>query len=170
MPRSSPAKLKRHKKIYFRKILSCFVTKAEERPPEEKENTESGTRGRKRLGDLGSRGRGGDRDKFLEKYFQQVFREILSAINYCRTPAQEVEGGEAGSKVVPPKQLELLRPIIAGQQRRRRRRRLQVVPWRREWCWQPECSSQLRGQLPLPEVIPAIPLSFASLITNLQKH
>ena len=125
MPRSSPAKLKRHKKIYFQKILSCFVTKAEERPPEEKENTESGTRGRKRLGDLGSRGRGGG-DKFLEKYFQQVFREILSAINYCRTPAQEVEGGEAGSKVVPPKQLELLRPIIAGQQRRRRR--LQVVP------------------------------------------
>ena len=127
MPRSSPAKLKRQKKIYFRKILSCFVTKAEERPPEEKENTESGTRGRKRLADLGSRGRGGG-DKFLKKYFQQVFREILSAIKYCRTPAQEVEGGEAGSKVVPPKQLELLRPIIAGQQRRRRRRRLQVVP------------------------------------------
>ena len=72
MPRSSPAKLKRHKKIYFQKILSCFVTKAEERPPEEKENTESGTRGRKRLGDLGSRGRGGDRDKFLEKYCQQL--------------------------------------------------------------------------------------------------
>ena len=71
MPRSSPAKLKRHKKIYFQKILSCFVTKAEERPPEEKENTESGTRGRKRLGDLGSRGRGGG-DKFLEKYFQQL--------------------------------------------------------------------------------------------------
>ena len=111
------------------------------------------------MGDLGSRGRGGG-DKFLEKYFQQVyreilsasfreilsasflekyfqqvfreilsasFREILSAINYCRTPAQEVEGGEAGSKVVPPKQLELLRPIIAGQQRRRVHR-LQVVP------------------------------------------
>ena len=71
MPRSSPAKLKRHKKIYFQKILSCFVTKAEERPPEETENTESGTRGRKRLGDLGSRGRGGG-DKFLEKYFQQL--------------------------------------------------------------------------------------------------
>ena len=126
MPRSSPAKLKRHKKIYFQKILSCFVTKAEERPPEEKENTESGTRGRKRLGDLGSRGRGGG-DNFLEKYFQQVFRENLSAINYCRPPAQEVEGGEAGSKVVPPEQLELLRPIIAGQQRRRVHR-LQVVP------------------------------------------
>ena len=71
MPRSSPAKLKRHKKIHFQKILSFFVTKAEERPPEEKENTESGTRGRKRLGDLGSRGRGGG-DKFLEKYFQQL--------------------------------------------------------------------------------------------------